>query len=71
MAKDRPEPRAKEARVAGIKNKLRRAEEMKKVRREKKKACTVHMRSNNFHVGFFRKKGKLFICMHKKLKFVL
>lgn len=40
MAKDQPEPRGKapkEARVAGIKNKLRRSEEMKKIRREKKK----------------------------------
>ena len=34
----------KEARVAGIKNKLRRAEEMKKVRREKKKVCTMNPR---------------------------
>ena len=32
-----PEGRPKEARVAGIKNKQRRAEEMKKIRREKKK----------------------------------
>ena len=32
-----PESRPREAKVAGIKNKHRRAEEMKKIRREKKK----------------------------------
>ena len=44
MAKENPDPSFKEARVAGIKNKLRRAEEMKKVRREKKKVCTLRLR---------------------------
>ena len=50
MAKDQPEPRGKapkEARVAGIKNKLRRSEEMKKIRREKKKVFTF-IRNSNF-----------------------
>ena len=44
MANENPDPSFKEARVAGIKNKLRRAEEMKKVRREKKKVCTLRLR---------------------------
>ena len=41
MAKDHsPVPAgAKEARVAGIRNKMRRAEEMKKIKKEKKKVC--------------------------------
>ena len=44
MAKDNPGPTTKEARVAGIKNKLSRAEEMKKIRREKKKVRTYDYR---------------------------
>ena len=58
MAKDQPEPRGKapkEARVAGIKNKLRRSEEMKKIRREKKKVFTS-IRNSNLYVTFLRKK---------------
>ena len=50
MAKDQPDPRTKEARVAGIKNKLRRGEEMKKIKREKKKVSRQILISIRFLV---------------------